>query len=71
MVPDAAAVVSVAGDQGMLAALAPDAIWAQMSTIGLAGIDDVMAMVERDRPDVALLDAPVVSRHRCCRSLFA
>jgi len=43
----------------MLAALAPDAIWAQMSTIGLAGINDVMAMVDRERPDVALLDAPV------------
>jgi 3-hydroxyisobutyrate dehydrogenase len=59
MVPDAAAVISIARDQGMLAALAPDAIWAQMSTIGLAGINDVMAMVDRERPDVALLDAPV------------
>jgi 3-hydroxyisobutyrate dehydrogenase len=59
MVPDAAAVISVARDQGVLAALAPEAIWAQMSTIGLAGINDVMAMVERERPDVTVLDAPV------------
>jgi 3-hydroxyisobutyrate dehydrogenase len=59
MVPDAGAVMSLARDQGMLAALPPGAIWAQMSTIGLAGIHDVMAMVARDRPDVLLLDAPV------------
>ena len=37
MVTDADAVLSVARDQGMLAALAPGAIWAQMSTIGVAG----------------------------------
>jgi 3-hydroxyisobutyrate dehydrogenase len=59
MVPDADAVISIARDQGMLAALAPDAVWVQMSTIGLAGINEVMAMVVRDRPDVVLLDAPV------------
>ena len=35
---------SVARDQGMLAALVPGAIWAQMSTIGVAGIDRVAAM---------------------------
>jgi 3-hydroxyisobutyrate dehydrogenase len=59
MVPDATAVISVARDQGMLAALPPAAIWVQMSTIGLAGINDVMAMVASERPDVVLLDAPV------------
>ena len=59
MVPDADAVLSVARDQGMLTALSPGAIWVQMSTIGLAGINDVMAMVDRERPDVILLDAPV------------
>ncbi len=37
MVTDADAVISIARDQGMLAALAPGAIWAQMSTIGVAG----------------------------------
>lgn len=59
MVPDAAAVISVARDQGMLAALAPAAIWVQMSTIGLGGINDVMAPVASERPDVVLLDAPL------------
>ncbi len=59
MVTDADAVISIAGDQGMLAALAPDAIWAQMSTIGVAGIDRVAALASAQRPDVMLLDAPV------------
>jgi 3-hydroxyisobutyrate dehydrogenase len=59
MVTDADAVMSVARDQGMLAALAPGAIWAQMSTIGVAGIDRVVAMASVERPDVMLLDAPV------------
>ena len=51
MVTDADAVLSVARDQGMLAALAPGAIWAQMSTIGVAGIDRVAAMAGAQRPD--------------------
>ena len=59
MVTDADAVLSIARDQGMLAALAPGAIWAQMSTIGVAGIDRVAAMASGERPDVMLLDAPV------------
>jgi 3-hydroxyisobutyrate dehydrogenase len=59
MVTDADAVISIAKDQGMLAALAPGAIWAQMSTIGVAGIDRVAAMAGGERPDVMLLDAPV------------
>jgi 3-hydroxyisobutyrate dehydrogenase len=33
MVTDADAVIAIARDQGMLAALAPGAIWVQMSTI--------------------------------------
>jgi 3-hydroxyisobutyrate dehydrogenase len=36
MVTDTDAVISIARDQGMLAALAPGAIWVQMSTIGIA-----------------------------------
>ena len=54
MVTDADAVISIARDQGMLAALAPGAIWVQMSTIGVAGIDRVAAMVDGERPDVML-----------------
>ena len=59
MVTDADAVLSVARDQGMLTALAPGAIWAQMSTIGVAGIERVAAMAGGARPDVMFLDAPV------------
>jgi len=59
MVTDADAVISIARDQGMLEALAPGAIWVQMSTIGVAGIDRVAALASAERPDVVLLDAPV------------
>jgi 3-hydroxyisobutyrate dehydrogenase len=59
MVTDIDAVLSIARDQGMLAALAPGAIWIQMSTIGTAGIEAVAAVVDEERPDVVLLDAPV------------
>src|SRR5438094_10131683 len=52
MVTDADAVISIARDQGMLAALAPDAVWVQMSTIGVAGIDRVAALAEQDGPDI-------------------
>jgi 3-hydroxyisobutyrate dehydrogenase len=43
----------------MLAALHPGAVWVQMSTIGVAGIDRVASLVQAERPDVTLLDAPV------------
>src|SRR6476620_720944 len=59
MVPDADAVVATARDEGMLAALAPGSIWVQMSTIGVAGIERVAALVEQQRPDITLIDAPV------------
>ena len=59
MVTDADVVVSIAKDQGMLAALAPGAVWVQMSTIGVAGIERVEALVDAERPDVTLIDAPV------------
>ncbi len=59
MVTDADAVISIASDQGMLAALAPGTIWVQMSTIGVAGIERVAALADAERPDVTLLDAPV------------
>ena len=59
MVTDTDAVVSIAQDQGMLAALAPGAIWVQMSTIGVPGIERIAAMVDAERRDVTLVDAPV------------
>jgi 3-hydroxyisobutyrate dehydrogenase len=59
MVTDADAVLSIAHDEGVLAALAPGAILVQMSTIGVAGIERVASTVAAVRPDVILLDAPV------------
>ena len=59
MVTNADAVISIARDHGMLAAMAPGAVWAQMSTIGVEGTDRVAAMAGAERPDVMLLDAPV------------
>ena len=59
MVTNADAVLAIASEQGMLAAMAPGAIWVQMSTIGVEGIERVAALVEAERPDVVLLDAPV------------
>lgn len=59
MLPDANAVVSVVDHQGVLTALPRGAVWAQMGTIGLGGIDRLAAMVEEQRPDVMFVDAPV------------
>jgi len=59
MVTDADAVSSIAREQGMLAALRPDAIWAQMSTIGVAATDKLADVVRTERRDVTFLDAPV------------
>jgi 3-hydroxyisobutyrate dehydrogenase len=59
MVTDTDAVVSIASDQGMLAAVSPGGIWVQMSTIGVAGTERVAAMVDDQRRDVTLVDAPV------------
>jgi 3-hydroxyisobutyrate dehydrogenase len=59
MVTDGDAVGSIAREQGMLAALQPGAIWAQMSTIGVAATDKLADLVRTQRPDVTFLDAPV------------
>ena len=59
MVTDADAVISIARDMGTPGALAPGAIWAQMSTIGVRGIEDVATLVAKERPDITLVDAPV------------
>jgi 3-hydroxyisobutyrate dehydrogenase len=59
MVTDTDAVMAIASDEGMLAALAPGAIWVQMSTIGVPGTERIATLVEHERPDITLLDAPV------------
>jgi 3-hydroxyisobutyrate dehydrogenase len=59
MVTDTEAVTSIAVDLGMLEALPPGAVWAQMSTIGVEGTATVNSIVEKERSDVLFLDAPV------------
>jgi 3-hydroxyisobutyrate dehydrogenase len=59
MLPDAAAVTSVAEAQGMIAALRPQAVWSQMGTIGVQAVQQLAANVAGQRPDVRFVDAPV------------
>ena len=59
MVTDAEAVLSIATEEGLLAALRPGAVWAQMSTIGVEGTERLAAMVQEQRPDTYFVDAPV------------
>lgn len=59
MLSNADAVIEVAGgDQGALSRMSSDAVWAQMSTIGLEGTARCMDLAERHR--VAFVDAPVL-----------
>src|SRR6266540_1011086 len=55
----AAIVVTMVTDTDAVVSIAQGAIWVQMSTIGVAGTERVAAMVQVERPDVTLLDAPV------------
>jgi 3-hydroxyisobutyrate dehydrogenase len=59
MVTDADAVLSIGTEQGLLEALRPGAVWAQMSTIGLEGTERVATIAADRRPDTYFLDAPV------------
>jgi 3-hydroxyisobutyrate dehydrogenase len=59
MLPHAEAVKSVAFGPGVLAAMRPGAVWAQMGTIGAAAISEMAARVAEERPDVHFVDAPV------------
>ncbi len=59
MVTDAEAVTSIAVNLGMMDALPSGAVWAQMSTIGVKGTASVSELVNKQRPDVLFLDAPV------------
>src|SRR5437868_3601412 len=59
MVTNAEAVISIATEREMLAALTKDAVWAQMSTIGVDGTERLAALVTSRRPDVYFVDAPV------------
>ena len=53
-----AVAAAMEGSDGALAAMEDDAVWAQMSTVGVAGTDQLAALA-RDR-GVAFVDAPVL-----------
>jgi 3-hydroxyisobutyrate dehydrogenase len=59
MVADADATADVAFTQGMLAAMRPSAVWAQMATIGVAATEQLAARAAAERPDVLYVDTPV------------
>lgn len=59
MVTNAEAVKSIAIEGGLLTALRPGAVWAQMSTIGLEGTEEIATMAKHQRPDTHFVDAPV------------
>ena len=64
MVADADAVNQVAFEFGMLEAMRPEAVWAQMSTIGVTATEELAARVSKERPDVYFVDAPVSGTRR-------
>lgn len=51
MVTNADAVRSLATEQGLVEALRPDAVWVQMSTIGIEATEQISALLEAQRPD--------------------
>lgn len=59
MVTNAEAVQSIAEEQGLVEALRPGAVWAQMSTIGVEATDELSALLRNQRPDALFVDAPV------------
>jgi 3-hydroxyisobutyrate dehydrogenase len=59
MLPTAYAADSVVFGDGTADALAPDAVLAQMGTIGVAATAAIAGKLGRRRPDVQFLDAPV------------
>ena len=59
MVTNAAAVRSIATEQGLIESLRPQAVWAQMSTIGLEGTMELATLVADKNPEALFVDAPV------------
>jgi 3-hydroxyisobutyrate dehydrogenase len=59
MVTNAEAVRSIASKHGLVEALRPGAVWAQMSTIGVEATKQVAALLPTQRPDALFVDAPV------------
>jgi 3-hydroxyisobutyrate dehydrogenase len=64
LLPTAAAVAEVMIGRGVIDAMAPQAVWAQMGTIGVEASEQLDLEVRARRPDVRFVDAPVSgSRH--------
>jgi 3-hydroxyisobutyrate dehydrogenase len=59
MLPTAEAVNSVIFSASVTRAFAPDTVWAQMGTIGVAGTSAINETLGRVRPDMMFVDAPV------------
>ena len=59
MLPTAAVVESVMFGDRVAEAFAPGAVWAQMGTIGVEATEQTAARLEKIRPDVLFVDAPV------------
>jgi 3-hydroxyisobutyrate dehydrogenase len=59
MLPTADVVASVIFESGVANALAHDAVWAQMGTIGLAETAEIGSRLGELRPDIMFVDAPV------------
>ncbi|MEV4351879.1 NAD(P)-dependent oxidoreductase [Actinoplanes sp. NPDC049596] len=59
MLPTAEVIESVVVDGGVVEALGPDAVWAQMGTIGLEATARLVERVAGLRADVSFVDAPV------------
>jgi 3-hydroxyisobutyrate dehydrogenase len=59
MLPTADIVSSVMLDGGVVDAMAPGAVWAQMGTIGVEATRDMRDRMATRRPDVLFVDAPV------------
>ena len=67
MLTDGAAVEDVmTGPDGALSALGPDAVWTQMSTVGVEWSDRLTTLAARHR--VTFVDAPVSGSFHTCSS---
>lgn len=64
LLPTQAAVAGLMIGQRVLDAMAPQAVWAQMGTVGIEATESLDTAVRARRPDVRFVDAPVSgSRH--------
>jgi 3-hydroxyisobutyrate dehydrogenase len=59
LLPTADVVTEVMMDAGAIEAMEAGAVWAQMGTIGLEGVERLGNTVRAKRPDVLFVDAPV------------